>query len=130
VLEIQLPAIYRARSAALDGEDVPQVAGTAGLREDHVFVPTARRRRTAPTAPPIEEEEVGLDPDLVSTDEDIVSIDELLEWEGTEEQGPIDTRIGRLASLLGIAAVLIAVLVLVFAAGTDVASLFRSLPGS
>jgi len=64
------------------------------------------------------------------TDEDVVSIDELLVWEGTEEQGPIDTRIGRLASLLGIAAVLIAVLVLVLAARTDVNSLFRSLPGS
>jgi hypothetical protein len=64
------------------------------------------------------------------TDEDVVSIDELLVWEGTDEQGPIDTRIGRLASLLGIAAVLIAVLVLVLAAGTDVTSLFRSLPGS
>jgi hypothetical protein len=130
VLEIQLPAIYRARSAALDGEDVPQVVGTAELLEDHVFVPSARRLRTAPTAPPIEEDDVGLDPGVVSTDEDIVSIDELLVWEGTQEKGPIDTRIGRLASLLSIAAVLIAVLVLVFAAGTDVASLFRSLPGS
>lgn len=129
MLEIQLPAIYRARSAAPDGEDVPQVAGTAGLREDRVVDSSARPLRTLPAAPPIEEDDVGLDPDLVVTD-DVVSIDELLVWEGTEEQGPIDTRIGRLASLLGIAAVLIAVLVLVLAAGTDVTSLFRSLPGS
>ena len=129
MLEIQLPAVYRAQSAAPDGEDVPQVAGTAGLREDRGFESSARPLRTVPAAPPIEEDDVGLDPGLVVTD-DVVSIDELLVWEGTEEQGPIDTRIGRLASLLGIAAVLIAVLVLVLAAGTDVTSLFRSLPGS
>ena len=129
MLEIQLPAVYRAQSAAPDGEDVPQVAGTAGLREDRGFESSARPLRTVPAAPPIEEDDVGLDPSLVVTD-DVVSIDELLVWEGTEEQGPIDTRIGRLASLLGIAAVLIAVLVLVLAAGTDVTSLFRSLPGS
>ncbi|HEU4865479.1 MAG TPA: hypothetical protein VFT76_04455 [Actinomycetota bacterium] len=129
MLEIQLPALYRAPSAAPDGEDVPQVAGTAGLREDRGFESSARPLRTVPAAPPIEEDDVGLDPSLVVTD-DVVSIDELLVWEGTEEQGPIDTRIGRLASLLGIAAVLIAVLVLVLAAGTDVTSLFRSLPGS
>lgn len=130
MLEIQLPAIYRAQSAAPDGEDVPQVAGTAGLREDRGFESSARPLRTLPAAPPIEEDDVGLDPGLVVTDEDVVSIDELLVWQGTEEHGPMDTRIGRLASLLGIAAVLIAVLVLVLAAGTDVTSLFRSLPGS
>lgn len=130
MLEIQLPAIYRAQSAAPDGEDVPQVAGTAGLREDRVSESSARPLRTVPAAPPIEEDDVGLDPGLVVTDEDVVSIDELLVWQGTEEHGPMDTRIGRLASLLGIAAVLIAVLVLVLAAGTDVTSLFRSLPGS
>lgn len=130
MLEIQLPAISRARSAAPDGEDVPQVAGTAGLREDRVSESSARPLRTVPAAPPIEEDDVGLDPGLVVTDEDVVSIDELLVWQGTEEHGPMDTRIGRLASLLGIAAVLIAVLVLVLAAGTDVTSLFRSLPGS
>jgi len=103
---------------------------SAGLREDRGFESSARPLRTVPAAPPIEEDDVGLDPGLVVTDEDVVSIDELLVWEGTEEQGPIDTRIGRLASLLGIAAVLIAVLVLVLAARTDVNSLFRSLPGS
>jgi hypothetical protein len=130
VLEIQLPAIYRARSAALDAEDAPQVDGEAGLNQDHVFMPSARRLRTVQAVPPIDEDDVGFDPGPVSTDEDVVSIDELLVWERTDEEGPIDTRIGRLASLLGIAAVVIVVLVLVFAAGTDVASVFRSLPGS
>lgn len=110
----------------------------SGLPEDHVLRPPARRLRTVRAAPlpqdvapeedPVPVEEA--DEDLVLTEEDVASIDELLVWERTEEKGPIDTRIGRLASLLGIAAVVIVVLVLMFAAGTDVASVFSSLPGS
>lgn len=59
-----------------------------------------------------------------------IPIDELLGWERAEDEPPIDTRIGRLASLLGIAAVALAFLALMFAAGTDVAPLFRTVPGS
>jgi hypothetical protein len=128
VLEIQLPAIYRARSMPPIGEDAPKVDRASGLPEDHVLGPSARRLRTAPAALPTEEVEPDAGP--VSIEEDVVSIHELLVWEPTQERGPIDTRIGRLASLLGIAAVVIVVLILVFAAGTDVASVFRSLPGS
>ena len=62
-------------------------------------------------------------------DHEVVPIDELLEWEPADDEG-IETAFGRLASLLGVAAVAVAVLVLIFAAGTDIASTFRSLPGS
>jgi hypothetical protein len=111
------------------GEDDPQVDDGSGLPENHVLRPSAGRLRTVPAAP-LPTEDVVPDASPVSIEEDVVSIHELLVWEPTEEKGPIDTRIGRLASLLGIAAVVIAALILVFAAGTDVASVFRSVPGS
>ena len=63
-------------------------------------------------------------------DDEVVPIGELLEWEPADDEGTIDTAIGRLASLLSVAAVAIAVLVLIFAVGMDIASTFRSLPGS
>ena len=62
--------------------------------------------------------------------EEIVPIGELLDWAPADVERTIETRIGRLASLLGVAAVAVAVLILVFAAGTDIASMFRGLPGS
>jgi hypothetical protein len=111
------------------GEDAPKLDQASGLPEDHVLGPSAPRFRTAP-AGPLPTEDVVPAASPVSIEEDVVSIHELLVWEPTEEKGPIDTRIGRLASLLGIAAVVIVVLILVFAAGTDVASVFRSVPGS
>jgi hypothetical protein len=74
--------------------------------------------------------DVAPDRAVAGGDEGFVPIGELLDWEGPEEKRPIDTRIGRLAGLLGIAAVALAVLVIMFAAGTDVASLFRNVPGS
>jgi hypothetical protein len=129
VLEIQLPAIYRARSTAPIGEDDSQVDDGSGLPEDHVLRASAGRLRTVPAAT-LPTEDVVPDASPVSIEEDVVSIHELLVWEPIEEKGPIDTRVGRLASLLGIAAVVIAALILVFAAGTDVASVFRSGPGS
>lgn len=145
MLEIQLPAIHRSRSAVLIAEEETEVDDGSGLPEDHVLRPPARRLRRVRAAPlpedvapekdpvPIEEGDEDLvltEEDVASIERDVVSIDELLVWERTEEKGPIDTRIGRLASLLGIAAVVIVVLVLMFAAGTDVASVFSSLPGS
>jgi hypothetical protein len=131
VLEIQLPAIHRARSAAVTAREVPQVDGGAGPSEDQVFMPSARRLRSVPASPPVDEGDAGFDPGPVPTDGDIVSIDEMLVWERSgAEDGPIHKRVGRLATLLGVAAVVIVVLILVFAAGTDVASVFRKLPGS
>ena len=62
-------------------------------------------------------------------DEEVVPLDELLVWDGREERTAIDLAIGRLASLLGIAAAVVALLILILAAGTDVASVFGSLPG-
>ena len=62
------------------------------LREDGVFVPSARRFRTVPATPSTDQDDVGLDPGSISTEEDIVSIDELLVWKGAETQGPVDTR--------------------------------------
>jgi hypothetical protein len=102
----------------------------AGLPEDQVFMPPVRRLRSAPAAPPIDDDELGFGAAPVPIHEDDVSIDELLDRGRTEEKRSIDIRIARLASLLGIAAAAIAVLILVFAAGTDIASVFRSLPGS
>ena len=63
-------------------------------------------------------------------EDEVVPIGELLDWEPADDDGTIETAIGRLASLLGVAAVAVAVLVLIFAAGTDIASTFRSLSGS
>lgn len=75
-----------------------------------------------PDRPPVTEPEVE--------SEKIVPIGELLDWAPADVEGTIETRIGRLASLLGVSAVAVAVLILVFAAGTDIASMFRGLPGS
>jgi hypothetical protein len=133
VLEIQLPAIYRARSTAPNGEH-GQVDESAGLPEDHVLGPSARRFRTLP--PPLLERDVVRPhvvrprTDVVPIEEDVVPIDELLDWDGADDERPTEIAVGRLASLLGIAAVAVAVLAWLFAAGTEVMSLFRSLPGS
>jgi hypothetical protein len=130
VLEIQLPAIFRARSTAPNGEHDPRGEDGSGLPENHVLGPSVRRLRTMPAVPPTDGDAPRPGADVVPIEEEDVPIGELLHWERADEQRPIDARIGRLASLLGIAAVVIVVLVLVFAAGTDVASVFRSLPGS
>lgn len=128
VLEIQLPAIYRARSTEPASEH-PLDDGS-GLPESHVLTASLRRLRTVPAIAPTDEDDLGFGAGLISVDEDDVSIDELLLWERTEEKRPIDNRIARLASLLGIAAIGVVVLILMFAAGTDIASVFRSLPGT
>jgi hypothetical protein len=128
VLEIQLPAIYRARSTAPNGEH-GQVDESAGLPEDHVLGPSARRFRTLPP-PLLERDVVRPRTDVAPIEEDVVPIDELLDWDGADDERPTEIAVGRLASLLGIAAVAVAVLALLFAAGTEVMSLFRSLPGS
>ena len=130
MLEIQLPAIYRARSTEPTAAQDPPIDDGSGLPEDHVLTASVRRLRTFPPAPPIDEGDLGVAASLVPVDDAVVSIDDLLVWVRTEERRPIDTRLARLASLLGIAAVAIVVLILVFAAGTDIASMFRSLPGS
>ena len=129
MLEIQLAAIYRARSTTPNGDHAPQIDERAGLSEGHVLTARLRRLRTVPPPPP-EEDELGFGAGPLPIDEDDVSIDELLVWERTEERRPIDTRIARLASLLAIGAAVIVLLILMFAAGTDLASVFRSLPGS
>ena len=69
---------------------------------------------------------VGTEPNVEG--EEIVPIGELLDWGLADDAVTIETRIGRLASLLGAAAVAVAVAVLLFAAGTDIASMFRALP--
>jgi hypothetical protein len=130
VLEIHLPAIYRARSTAPNGEWLPQIDDGSGLPETHVLMAPVCRLRTVPAAPPVDEDGIGFGTGPVSVVEDDVSIDELLDSERTEEREPIDTRIARLAWLLGVAAIGVVLLILMFAIGTDVPSVFRSLPGA
>jgi hypothetical protein len=61
-------------------------------------------------------------------DEEVVSIGELLDGGRSEAAGPPEVAIVRLASLLGISAVVVAVMILIVVVGVDVGSLFRSLP--
>ena len=130
MLEFQLPAIYRARSTQANGEEDQQVDDGSGLLEGRVFTASVRRLRAVPAAPPTDEDDLGFPKGSIPLDDEDVSIDELLDSEPAEERRSIDTRIARLASLLGIAAVAVVLLILMFAAGTDIASAFRPLPGS
>ena len=101
---------------------------TPGISEDAVFDlpdPTPGLPTTAvldlprPTAPVAG---VGTD------DDEVVSFGELLDWGRSEAGERTEVAIVRLASLLGISAIVIAVMILIVVAGVDVGSLFRSLP--
>ena len=61
-------------------------------------------------------------------EEEVVSIGELLEGGRSEAAEPTEVAIVRLASLLGISALGVAVMILIVVVGVDVGSLFRSLP--
>jgi hypothetical protein len=61
-------------------------------------------------------------------DEEVVSIGELLDGERSDAVEPTEVAIVRLASLLGISALVVAVMILIVVIGWDLDSLFRSLP--
>ena len=61
-------------------------------------------------------------------DEEVVSIGELLDGGRSDAAEPTEVAIVRLASLLGISALVIAVMIMIVVIGVDVGSLFRSLP--
>ena len=64
----------------------------------------------------------------VTDEEEVVSIGELLDGGPSDAVEPTEVAIVRLASLLGISALVVAVMILMVVIGVDLGSLFRSLP--
>jgi hypothetical protein len=89
----------------------------SGVREDLVLKPSARHLR------PVQAEVDG-------TDEELVPVQELLAWRSPEPSVSTHVAAGRLAALLGVAALAVVVMMLILAASTDVTTVFGRLSGS
>jgi hypothetical protein len=89
----------------------------AGVREDVVLKPSARDLRIVRA-------------EVDGTDGELVPMQELLAWRSPEPSEGKHVAVGRLAALLGVAALAVVVMLLMLAASTAITSVFSRLSGS
>jgi hypothetical protein len=99
--------VFEPRRAPVDGD---------GVREDLVVKPSVRHLRSVQV-------------DTVPMEEQLVPLNELLAWE-TEASDHRSDAVGRLAALLCVAAIAVAMMLTLLAASTEVTSVFSELPSS
>lgn len=93
--------------------------------------PSARQLR--PVGGAVDPSDERVDPtgtDVDPTDEELVPMQELLAWRSPEPPEGVHVAVGRLAALLGVAAVAVVAMMLILAVGTEITSVFGRLSGS